>query len=83
MALCESSYQRTRGEKALQKIVAFISANTTGAVGTNCKALKPSRAATKNPGSGDKSNFELLMQKHACAYSACESRRKYVCDNEM
>ena len=26
--------------------------------------------------------FELLMQKHDRAYSVCEFRKKYVCDNE-
>ena len=28
-------------------------------------------------------NFELQMQKHDRAYSACEFRRKYMCDDEM
>ena len=36
MALCESSNWKMRGQKALLKVVVFISANIFGAVGTNC-----------------------------------------------
>ena len=71
-----------REQKALYKTVVFISASTFGAGGTNCKALKPSRAITRNPGVRT-SNFELLMLEHDLAYSVGEFRRKYVCDNEM
>ena len=82
MAVCESSDRRIRGQKAMQKTVVFISANTFGAGGANCQALKPSRAITRNLGVRT-NNFELLMQKHEQAYSAREFGRKCASDNEM
>ena len=68
------------GEKALYKIVSYISANFTTAGVINCKALKPSRAITKNLGIRTRTTFELLMQKHDHAYSVFKFKRKYhVC----
>ena len=50
------------GAKSLEKIVVFISVNTFGACGTNCKALKPSRAIIKNPGVWT-NNFSVVNAK--------------------
>ena len=66
----------------MKKIVVFISANTAGAGGTNCRALKPSTAITRNLGVRT-NNFELLMLIQDRAYSVCEFRRNYLCDDEI
>ena len=47
------------------------------------QSTKATQNQNKESGGRDTNNFELLVQKHNCAYSACEFRRKYVCDNEM
>ena len=47
------------------------------------QSTKAIRIHNKESGGRDTNNFELLMQKHDRAYSACEFSRRYVCDNEM
>ena len=81
MALCESFNQRIRGKRQC-RIVILISANISGAGGTNRKALKPSRAITKDPGP-DANIFKLLMLTHDRAYLSMDSEKVYVRDNEM
>ena len=71
-----------KGQKALEKIVVFISVNTSAASSTNRQELKPSKAITRTPGVR-MNNFELLMLNHDRAYITCEFKRKYVCDNKM
>ena len=63
------------GEEGAKSIVEnCFSVSTFGAGGTNCKAVKSSRAITRNPGVQTQTTFELLMQKHDRAYFACEFR---------
>ena len=50
MVLFESFNQRMWGKRQC-RIVILISPNISGAGGTNRKALKPSRAIIKDPGS--------------------------------
>ena len=45
--------------------------------------LQRTKAMQSHPYQGSGGNFEMLMLKHDRAYSACEFRIKYVCDNEM
>ena len=72
MALCESSKRKMGEQKALQKIFAFISANTLGTGGANCKVLKQREPQQE---SGVRTNnFELL--KHDRAYFACEKKEQ-------
>ena len=71
-----------KGQKALEKIVAFISAHTSAASSTNRQELKPSKAITRTLGVR-MNNFELLMLNHDRAYITCEFKRKYVYDNKM
>ena len=83
MALCESSNRRITRPKALWKFVAFISANVTGAVGTNRKALKPSRTITKNPEFGTLTTASCLcktvpivrvnLEESTCVIMKCSS----------
>ena len=49
MALCESFDRRMRSKRQC-RIVILVSANISDAGGTNRKALKPSRAITRDPG---------------------------------
>ena len=76
MALCESFNQRMRGKRQC-RIVILIAANISGAGGTNRKALKPSRAITKDSGP-DANIFKLLMLTHDRAYLSMDSE-KSIC----
>ena len=74
MALCESSCRRMRRQKALQKTVVFISANTTGAgQGYKQQSTKAIHSHNKDYGGPDK-NLELLILRDEQAYSACDFR---------
>ena len=83
MALCESSNRRISTQNALSKIVVFISPSTSGAGGKTAKHYNKAIQSHNKESSVRTNHFELLMLKHDRAYSVCEFKRKYVCDNEM
>ena len=77
MALCESFNQRMRGKRQC-RIVILISANISGAGGTNRKALKPSRAITRDPGSWRKHFWVANADSWPCL-SEYGLGKKYMC----
>ena len=75
--LCESFNQRIRGKRQC-RIVILISANIFGAAGTNRKALKPSRAITRDPGSWRKHFWVANANSWPCL-SEYGLGKKYMC----
>ena len=84
MALFESSNRRIRRQNALSKklLFLFLLILMVQAVKLQSATVKPFRAIIRNPRVRT-NHFELLMLEHDRAYSVCEFKRKYVCDNEM